>query len=207
MVDAAQGFTQERFTKALLYYSNVQPRFSPNFKEPAAVHFWFSEFGELSPFEFKRAMDSCMRTLDRFPSIKDVKTALGQNTLSPSEHAKDIAKETAARINSAVSKFGSVINNDHRLQRVKDYVGELGWAVIDRQGGWNYICEIHTPQNMTQLQAQWRDLAESLARRSQFEDIDRAPKLKQTEEFCQKLLDCSTIVDLAASKEGAENDI
>lgn len=49
-----------------------------------------------------------------------------------------IARETAARINEAVAKFGWARGED-----AKGYIGELGWRAIRANGGWQAVCENH----------------------------------------------------------------
>lgn len=48
------------------------------------------------------------------------------------------ADETASRIRNAITKFGWTSPD-----RAREYLGELAWSVIERQGGWKYICENH----------------------------------------------------------------
>ncbi len=70
------------------------------------------------------------------------------------------ARETAARICGAVSKFGW--NN---WAEAKNYIGPEGWAVVDRIGGWQHICEsLGLKFNPTAFQAQLRDQLEGVYR-------------------------------------------
>lgn len=72
----------------------------------------------------------------------------------------DHAREASARILAAVSKFGP-----YNLEGAKEFVGSLGWEVVVLQGGWLEVCEKLDYSNQGQMQAQWRDLAESVAKR------------------------------------------
>lgn len=56
--------------------------------------------------------------------------------LQPKLDQADIAKLTSLKINEAVSKFGYSNYND-----AMNYIGPLGKRVVDRFGGWNYLCE------------------------------------------------------------------
>lgn len=70
------------------------------------------------------------------------------------------AREIAARIVGAISQFGW---NNGRSAEV--YIGPAGWSVVQRQGGWNYLCEnMGTRINPTTFQAQVRDQVEGSLR-------------------------------------------
>lgn len=114
-----------------------------------------------------RALMTYMMDLDKYskiPTIRAIKIKMGAVKIS-----KDLqAKETAAKILSAISKFGySVSLNDVKLDDIKKYVGVIGWRVVELQGGWNTICESVTNVNKPTYQAQWRDLALSLSEQEQ----------------------------------------
>lgn len=70
------------------------------------------------------------------------------------------AREIAARVVGAVPKFGW--NN---VRGARSYIGEIGWGIVERQGGWQHICEnLGTRMNATTFQAQVRDQADSSIR-------------------------------------------
>lgn len=70
------------------------------------------------------------------------------------------AREVAARITGAVSKYGW---NNGTAARV--FIGPEGWEVVQRQGGWNYLCEnLGTKMNPTSFQAQVRDQLDGVFR-------------------------------------------
>lgn len=63
------------------------------------------------------------------------------------------ARETAARIMGAITKFGW---NNHAEAQL--FIGAAGWAVVQRQGGWRHLCEnVGLKINPTSFQAQLRD--------------------------------------------------
>lgn len=70
---------------------------------------------------------------DPFPSINDIKEALGIG--EQSDDAK--AVEAATRICTAVSRFGYI----GKEEEVRPFVGELGWYVVKMHGGWSRLCE------------------------------------------------------------------
>lgn len=76
------------------------------------------------------------------------------NSLSPDA----MANETAARIRKAVSDIGW-----SQPEQARAYIGELGWAVVMRAGGWMYLCEnLGVNMNTLTFYAQSRDSAKAL---------------------------------------------
>lgn len=86
--------------------------------------------------------------------------------------AEDYAKDAASRIVAAVSEIGP-----YNSAAAQTYIGELGWLVVEREGGWANICRELSYENMGTLKAQWRELAISLYRRASAGEINQAPKL------------------------------
>lgn len=82
---------------------------------------------------------------DHFPSVKEIKYAV-EPTLDPVHQAN----EAVSQIISAVSRCGPYVT---------PIFSELAAAIVSSEGGWQYICEILTNDNLTFLRAQWRDLA------------------------------------------------
>jgi hypothetical protein len=62
------------------------------------------------------------------------------------------ARETAARIIGAISKFGW-----SNAKEAQVYIGPEGWQAVQRQGGWSHLCEQTSKYNELTLQAQLRD--------------------------------------------------
>jgi len=70
---------------------------------------------------------------------------------------RDLAIETANRIVQAVGKFGYTNPTDAR-----QYVGEAGWAQVQRSGGWAFLCaELGVSIDKTTFFAQTRDSIQS----------------------------------------------
>jgi hypothetical protein len=91
------------------------------------------------------------------PSVEEIiETHRQADTTDP----KFLARESASRILGAISRFGWCNPKEARA-----WMGELAWKVCEMQGGWVEICESTTNQNKVHLQAQWRDLAESILHR------------------------------------------
>lgn len=97
-----------------------------------------------------------------------------RNRIQPVVSDEDEAREAAARIISAVSQCGHSGGSGAR-----SYIGEVGWEVVRRQGGWVSICESMSHQNKTHMQAQFRDLALSIIHRSRSGTLELPPALPQ----------------------------
>lgn len=105
-----------------------------------------------------------------------------RESVSPDETPEDIARNVAGRIVQAVSQFGW--NN---VDRAKSFIGELGWLVVRRQGGWGNICAELNERNRGMIQAQMRDLALTLYRAAQAGTLNNAPALPETKSGNAKL--------------------
>lgn len=69
---------------------------------------------------------------------------------------QDMANEVASKLCSALSKYGP-----DSWERARDYIGELGWLVASKLGGWSYLCQTLTNSEMQIFRAQARDLAKT----------------------------------------------
>ena len=65
----------------------------------------------------------------------------------------DIARATISNIIRAIGLFGWT-NED----RAKTFIGEIGWEVVNRSGGWRVLCSDINEDNRGTLTAQMRDL-------------------------------------------------
>lgn len=85
----------------------------------------------------------------RFPLPAKIREIIcPQNYISHEAQAAEIA----ARIVGSVSKFGWSNAKD-----AEQFIGPAGWSVVQRQGGWSYICEnLGTRINPSTFQAQIR---------------------------------------------------
>lgn len=55
--------------------------------------------------------------------------------LEPSLDPEQLARETTSRIIEGVSKFGYTWP-----QEAKEFIGEIGWSVVNAYGGWQNFC-------------------------------------------------------------------
>lgn len=92
--------------------------------------------------------------------------------IKPELTSDDNAREIASRIIGAISRFGWC-----NQQLAREYVGELGWHVVQMQGGWGHLCENMKPNMVPTLQAQFRELAKTLHTKAELGILDEPPKL------------------------------
>lgn len=83
--------------------------------------------------------------------------------VNPKQSKDGMANEAASRIRKAISDFGWF-----NSEKARAFIGELGWAVVDRAGGWQYLCESHGVElNQLTFHAQARDLAKAIVESSE----------------------------------------
>lgn len=87
---------------------------------------------------------------------------------------KDEAQEAAGKIVEAIHKFGWP-NPD----KARALIGELGWKVVEREGGWENLCKsIQDYSELGMRKAQWRELAGAIARRGGLHSVQNNPQLE-----------------------------
>lgn len=125
----------------------------------------------LSPEELERGVRAALR------SGKHV-TMPTPNQLfqlcRPEISKKQVATEVSARIVTAVKRFGYPWPHEAR-----EFVGEVGWKVIELQGGWAQVCEQMNNSRIPMFQAQFRELAETVIIKAETGDLDFPPQLPE----------------------------
>jgi hypothetical protein len=110
---------------------------------------------ELSDDEFIKACTLVNKKFRKVPAPIDFYELVKKATNSKNESI-----DVAARIIGAVPEFGYARGNDAR-----EYIGELGWQVVQRFGGWTTVCEGLTVQNEAMKYAQFREVANAMMER------------------------------------------
>lgn len=101
--------------------------------------------------------EEVMKTLQKIR--RDPKTSrfplpsLIRAKIDPQDSPEGLAREIAAKMIGAVSKYGW--NN---TERAKEYIGPIGWKLIGHLGGWEEFNRIVSYENITTLQAQIREM-------------------------------------------------
>jgi hypothetical protein len=104
---------------------------------------------------------------DAFPSVKTI-----SDQINPTVDDEALAAEAATRLVGSIARFGYV---DPRGAR--EYMGEVAWAIVEREGGWTSLCERVTTNQLPSLKAQWRELAKALMTKARAGKLDQAPAL------------------------------
>jgi len=96
--------------------------------------------------------------------------------IEPVVDVDSAAREIAARINHAIVKFGWC-----NAKYAEGYIGSVGWSIVERSGGWNYICENHgVVLDPGVFSAQVREIAKSQLK-NESESIAKMIGLNQQE--------------------------
>ncbi len=114
--------------------------------------------------------------------------------VSPPEDDDSMAKEAAARIIAGVSKFGR-----SKPGEASEYIGELGWLVVQKQGGWWSICNYLNEGSISSLQAQLRDLAVAQIKLARAGKLNTPPALPVADPKGQKKIN-SLVQELVEMK-------
>lgn len=92
--------------------------------------------------------------------------------------AKDLARDTAMKVQHAVSKFGW--NNP---RGAREYIGDAGWVTVERFGGWEYVCaNLGVELQVTTFIAQCRDSIESQVNLERMGFNPALPAIEQSRE-------------------------
>jgi len=143
---------RQKFDKLLQIYSTLQPFRAPDFTNHFVLDYWFGEFGSIPLNELKKGLDHWIRNETWFPSISDLRKALGAHDEDPETESRQIV----AKVQTAMRKFGYM-----REKEAREWLGELSWSVVNGVGGWQFISDLTTSNHAT-VTAQMRELAKSL---------------------------------------------
>jgi hypothetical protein len=94
--------------------------------------------------------------------------------VAPSINPDHEAQEVAGRISKAISEHGYW----HPEEARRD-IGELGWLVVERSGGWAILCESTLAADIGTRFAQWREMAKSLQARAARGVLGEAPRIPE----------------------------
>lgn len=117
------------------------------------------------------------RGQDRMPSIGDL-----VNRCAPQLSEADTAIEVAGRIWTAISKFGQ-----YNAADASRWIGDIGWYVVNHNGGWARICETANAKDVGIWKAQLRDHVASAIRRHKAGVLGVAPTFGEIASGQQKV--------------------
>ncbi len=100
--------------------------------------------------------------------------------LRPSDDSQ--AREAVSRIIYSLTHYGDPYgHSEDRTNRAKEYIGELGWLVVKRMGGWVHLSQAGEDDIGPIAQAQWRELANSIQTRDRLGMVDQPPMLPSSQ--------------------------
>lgn len=138
----------EAMGKLLSTMRGALPKWAPKEIDKDLCAIWTGVLKDYSDEEIKGALGNAISTLNEWPTPSMIKR-LCQGTSRTDE---EIGQEVSSRIEGAISKFGYTSPD-----KAKEYVGEIGWVVVQQCGGWESICEVDYDQ-LPSSRKQWRDI-------------------------------------------------
>lgn len=156
---------REAFLKGLLVLAEMCDKTLS--KEMIAMY--DAELAEVGYARLASAIRTVIRTRksrDGFPSISELAQAAGAVKDAQSE-----GDEAANRIVQAISDFGW-----SSPASAREFIGELGWLVVQRAGGWESVCDV-TVKQVPFVRKQYADMAKMLYNRAEQGKLGQAPAL------------------------------
>ena len=128
------------------------------------------DVADLPPEQVEKALFEYRRNpKNKFPPLPaHIREAIQPSAMSDDQRAVEVA----ARIVTAISKFGW--NN---TREARAFMGEIGWAVVEKQGGWENICANTMSDQIGIFQAQVRELAKVQIKLARMGALDSPPQL------------------------------
>ncbi len=120
--------------------------------------------------EIQKAFGLAVKTLTEWPAPATVKR-LCQGTIKDD---KEIGDEIAGRIWACLGKFGHSLPGG-----AQQFMGPIGWEVVQRNGGWYTLCETATFDQQPSLMKAWREAAMSISKNQHALGYDPPPGLPQ----------------------------
>lgn len=148
--------TRNDFRKFLFVLKQSVPRFAPEF-EAEVVDAWYEFIGDVTAEDLRRVLKIAIQNCESFPSLKQLREMAMRGD---AQTDNQIGQDIATKIETAISRFG--YTNE---KRAEEFLGPLGWAVVEKLGGWARVCEVET-RDLTSVRKQWRELGEIEALRS-----------------------------------------
>lgn len=161
MTDNERAALKKRFVQTALYFGQSVP--------DDVLDLYVRDLDDLPFVDVVKAMTAIRRdpTTRRCPLPSVIR-----QRIQPAQTDEQRALDAVSLIVMAISKVGP-----YRTQEARALVGDLGWLVVEREGGWQHVCEMLTDENVGTLRAQWRELAKALSVRSRAGLTD-PPKLE-----------------------------
>jgi hypothetical protein len=132
---------------------------------------------DLSDLDFSKVVAALAKYRQDEKSITWPRAGKIRALVNPLMSRDSLANEAASRIREAIGLFGWP-NGD----QARKHIGELGWMVVERSGGWSYLCENHGVelQPLT-FHAQARDLSKAILESKEVGVLDQPIQIEKSE--------------------------
>lgn len=142
--------------------------------EPGTLSFMLDVLNEQDHAAIIKALNSyCINPKNKMPpTIADIMAFI-----NPTVDDEALAIDASSRVVAAVTKFG--YNN---AVEARDWVGELGWAAVERSGGWLNICEnLGLSLQVGTFTAQVREICKAQIKAAKAGTLNTPPALPEPE--------------------------
>lgn len=132
-----------------------------------AIKLYVSILNQVSYPEIKKAVQLWVADSSnkRFPLPAEL-LSMVRNT------DEEIAQETAAKVKVAVNKYGACY--PEMLARAKNYIGEIGWQLVEEEGGWHHLTTASI--NLEIAEHSWKKKIKLILKNNKIGNINKSPK-------------------------------
>lgn len=146
--------TQQEKNEVAIVLANMATYFGKDITKPVISMM----VEDLSDLNFQDVLNAFTAYRKNPKNISFPLPAKIREIINPTQSVDGMANEAASRIRKAIVDFGWCNPSQARA-----YIGELGWRIVERSGGWMYVCENHGVElNPLTFHAQARDLAKAI---------------------------------------------
>ncbi len=117
---------------------------------------WIGCLKDYSDQEITMAFSEAASSLTSWPAPEQIKRLCMTGELKSDE---EIGQEISSRLESAISRFGYTSPDS-----AKEYLGQLGWKLVENLGGWVRVCSIDSNDELPSLRKLWRENAALLSK-------------------------------------------
>jgi len=162
--------TPEQKNKLALLYFQIGEIHSRTLSKDTLVTL-VNAFNDLNFDDVYRELNSWLLNGNHFPLPAHIR-----QKILPVKNESDDISESVNRSLTTVTKFG-YCNSD----QAKNYIGELGWQIIEGMGGWVHLCETlgsETPEGV--MRKQMLDYGETVWKRVKRGEHNIPPALPES---------------------------
>lgn len=127
----------EEFKSLIIPLSKIM-KFAPNLEDKATIKAYYLALREFEKGDLEKACILASRTLNEFPTIKQLFELCEGNVLT----AEQVGQKIATDIEYFVGLFGpnALDPKNHYREELTERLGEVGMKVAEICGGWKNLC-------------------------------------------------------------------